>query len=436
MLPDHMKEATMRPALLIASTLALGLSVSAAAKSAAQPATAPERVAAAALQAAPVFDGHNDVPEQLRDRRKNVLAGFDFADTANTGDPATGTAPMQTDLARLHQGHVGAQFWSVYVSANLPEPQAVQATLEQIDVIRRLIARYPADMVLCTTAACATRAMQTGRIASFIGMEGGHSIGSSLGVLRQMYGLGARYMTLTHFRSTSWADAATDAPAHDGLTPLGIQVVREMQRLGMLVDLSHTSAATMLDALDVAQAPVIFSHSGALAINHSPRNVPDAVLDRLKANGGIVMVNAYPAYVNERVRLWNADRAAQEARLKALNPGDAAAAKAALAEWDMANPMPRTSAADMADHIDHIVKRIGIDHVGLGGDYDGIETTIDGMADVAGYPVLFTELARRGYTQRDLQHLANGNILRVMRACEAYSAAHANDAPQESPTTF
>ncbi len=420
----------MRPVLSLALALALSTPALAAA------ARSPEQVAEAALRAAPVFDGHNDVPEQLRDRRGNVLAKFDFTDTAATGDPAKGLAPMQTDLKRLRQGHVGAQFWSVYVSASLPEPQAVQATLEQIDVTKRLVARYPADMQLCTTAACAVQAMKAGRIASFMGMEGGHSIGGSLGVLRQMFELGARYMTLTHFKTISWADAATDAPAHDGLTPFGVQVVKEMQRLGMLVDLSHTSEATMNDALDSAGAPVIFSHSGALAINGSPRNVADGVLERLKANGGVVMVDAYPAYVNEQVRQWNAARSAAEARLKSLNPGSPAAAKAALAEWDKTNPMPRTTVAGVADHIDHVVALAGIDHVGIGGDFDGIETTVEGMSDVAGYPALFTELARRGYRQADLEKLASGNILRVLRACEAYAAAHQGDAPQESATTF
>lgn len=422
----------MRSLLLASAAFALLTTASAEART---PRT-PEQVAAAALQAAPVFDGHNDVPEQLRDRRKDVLAGFDFSDTTNTGDPAKGLAPMQTDLKRLRQGHVGAQFWSVYVSADLPEPQAVQATLEQIDVTKRLIARNAADMVLCTTSACVTQAMKGGRIASLMGMEGGHSIGGSLGVLRQMYELGARYMTITHFRNTAWADSATDAPAHDGLTPFGVQVIHEMQRLGMLVDLSHVSEKTMADALDAARAPVIFSHSGARALNGSPRNVPDAILDRMKGNGGIVMVNAYPAHVNEQVRQWNAARAAEEARQKSLNPGSPAAVTAALAGWDKANPLPRTSVAEVADHVDHVVKHAGIDHVGLGGDFDGIEITIDGMSDVSGYPALFTELARRGYSQQDLEKLASGNILRVMRTCEAYAAAHRTDPPLESPTTF
>ncbi|MBU6269091.1 MAG: dipeptidase [Sphingomonadales bacterium] len=396
----------------------------------------PARVAAEALDAAPVWDGHNDVPEQLRDRRRDVLGDFDFRDTLNTADPAKALGAMHTDLTRLHAGHVGAQFWSVFVSAGLPEPQAVQATLEQIDVMKRLIARYPGEMRFCTSAAEVEAARKAGRIASLLGAEGGHSIGGSLGVLRQFHALGVRYLTLTHFRNTAWADSATDAPAHGGLTDFGKQVVREMQRLGMLVDLSHTSAATMKAALAVARAPVIFSHSGAQAVDGSPRNVPDDVLDLLKTNGGVIMVDAYPSYVSEKVRQWQAARAAEEARLKVLFPGDPVAAKAGLAKWAAANPAAKATVSDVADHIEHIARRIGADHVGLGGDYDGMEIGPEGMHDVAGYPALFTELARRGFTKAELMQLASGNTLRVLRAAEAYAAAHAGDAPEEAPTAF
>ncbi len=399
-------------------------------------AQSPASVATAALKAAPVWDGHNDVPEQLRDRRKNVLGDFNFADTSNTADSAKDVAAMQTDLKRLRAGHVGAQFWSVYVSANLTDQQAVQATLEQIDVTKRLVARNAADMQLCTTSDCVAKAMKAGKIGSLMGMEGGHSIGGSLGVLRQMYELGARYMTLTHFKNTAWADAATDAPVHGGLTEFGRDVVREMQRLGMLVDLSHVSEATMNDALDVAKAPVIFSHSNALAINSHPRNVPDAVLARLKANGGIVMVNAYPAYVVEATRQWNIQRATEEARLKAVHIGQPKAAADALAAWAKANPAPIGSTADVANHLDHIKRLAGAEHVGLGGDYDGIETTVQGMEDVSTYPVLFVELARRGWTQAELEGLASRNIMRVMKAAEAYAATRKGDAPIENPVSF
>ncbi|MCW1430363.1 dipeptidase [Novosphingobium sp. JCM 18896] len=402
----------------------------------AQAAPSPEQVAEAALRAAPVWDGHNDVPEQLRDRYKNVIAGFDFRDTTNTADPAKGEIMMHTDLARLRKGHVGAQFWSVYVSALLPEPQAVQATLEQIDVTKRLIARYPNDMALCLTAADVEKAMKAGKIASLMGMEGGSSIGGSLAVLRQMYALGARYMTLTHFRNLAWADSATDAPKHDGLTDFGRDVVREMQRIGMIVDLSHVSEATMMDTLDVAKAPVMFSHSGARAVASHPRNVPDGVLDRLKANGGIVMVVTLPGYVSDEVRGWGNRRTAEKARLDEFYVNDPAAAKAGLEAWTKANPAPRSTLAQLADHIDHIVKRAGIDHVGLGGDFDGMGTTTQGMEDVAGYPALFAELAKRGYSQADLGKIASGNMLRVLKATEAYAAAHRADPPIESPTTF
>ena len=409
---------------------------------AATPPRSPESVAEAALRAAPVFDGHNDVPEQLRERRKNILEGFDFRDTRNTADAETGRAAMMTDLARLRAGRVGAQFWSVYVSANLPEPQAVQATLEQIDLTRRLIARYPDQLQFCVDSACVEAAQKSGRIASLIGMEGGHSIGGSLAVLRQMYALGARYMTLTHFRNNAWADSGTDAPAHDGLTPFGVKVVREMQRLGMLVDLAHVSEATMADALAIGASgatggpPVIVSHSNARAINHHARNISDATLKLIGANGGIVMVNFYPPYVVEAARQWAAARDAEEARAKALSRGDPEAEKAALAAWDKANPMPRGSIGDVADHIDHIAKLIGVDHVGLGGDLDGVETTVAGLEDASTYPALFVELARRGWSQGDLEKLSRRNMLRVMKAAEAYAQARRGEAELESATTF
>jgi membrane dipeptidase len=396
----------------------------------------PEQTAEAALRAAPVWDGHNDVPEQIRDRRAGVLGDFDFRDTSNTADPANNRKAMHTDLARLRKGHLGAQFWSVYVDASLTEQQQVQAVLEQVDVTRRLIARYPQDMAFVTTSAEAQRAMKQGKIASLLGMEGGGGIGNSLGVLREMYGLGVRYMTLTHSADLSWADSAHGAGKLDGLSDFGRDVVREMQRLGMLVDLSHVSEATMNDTLDVAKAPVIFSHSGARAINPHPRNVPDAVLDRLKANGGIIMVYALPEYVSVRVREWQLERAAQEARFRAANTGNADAAKKALADWEVANPAPRAKLAEVADHIDYIAKRIGADHVGICGDYDGMSTTVEGLEDVSTYPALFAELARRGYSQADLEKISSRNMLRVMRAAEAYAASVKTMAPIENKVAF
>ncbi len=419
----------MRPLLLASAALLTIAAAPAATRS-------PQQIAEAALANAPVFDGHNDVPEQLRDRRKNLIDGFDFNDTTNTADPATKKAAMMTDLKRAAAGHLGAQFWSVYVSADLPEPQAVQATLEQIDLTKRLVAKYPAAMQLCMDSACVTSAWKAHKLASLMGMEGGHSIGGSLAVLRQMYAIGARYMTLTHFKNTAWADSATDAPKSNGLTPFGKQVVREMQRLGMLVDLSHVAEKTMMDAMEVAGAPVIFSHSNARALNDHPRNASDAVLDRLKANGGVIMVNFYPGYVVGDTRAWNIRRAAEKARIDTSHIGDPDGAKAELARWDSANPVPNGSITDVANQIDYIAKRIGAEHVGLGGDMDGIESTVVGMEDVSKYPALFTELARRGWSQADLENLASGNIMRVMKAAEAYAAAHKGDAPIESAVTF
>jgi len=422
----------MRPALkrlLAAALLApLPLAVSALAAT-------PEQVAEAALKAAPVWDGHNDVAEQLRDRRKNVIDGFDFADTRMTADPAHSLPAMQTDLARLRAGHVGAQFWSVYVDFRLPEPQAVQATLEQIDTIKRLVARYPQQLQLCTSADEVEKAMRSGKVASLIGMEGGGSIGSSLGVLRQMHALGARYLTLAHYKTIGWADSSNDEPRNGGLSDFGKQVVREMQRIGMLVDLSHTSEGTMMDALDVAQAPVFFSHSGARAVDGHPRNVPDAVLDRLKANGGLVMVNAVDYFVSEDLRQWRAERSGEEARLKVIHTGYPDRVKPALDKWVAAHPQPKATLAQLADHVDHVVKRIGIDHVGLGADFDG-GGGVEGFTSVADYPALFVELARRGYSQVGLEKISNRNMLRVMRAAEAYAAAHRGDPPVESPTPF
>jgi len=390
----------------------------------------PEEVARAALAAAPVWDGHNDVPIQLRARFGNLIEDFDFADTAEVVDEEG--QHMHTDLARLGEGRVGAQFWSVYVSTALDEPEAVVATIEQIDVTKRLIERHPDRLALALTADDVQRAMDAGKVASLIGMEGGHSIASSLAVLRQMYALGARYMTLTHNRNTSWADSASVDPQHDGLTEFGEKVVREMQRLGMLVDLSHVSEATMLDALAVAEAPAIFSHSGARGVNGHPRNVPDNVLSRLKENGGIVMVVGLPSYVDEALRQRGAARAGEEARLKALWQGQPEVVRAALDAWDKANPSPPAMVSDMADHVDHIRRIAGIDHVGIGGDYDGMDTGPVGMEDVSGYPNLFVELARRGYTQADLEKISSRNMMRVMREAEAHAALRSSDPPIET----
>ena len=407
---------------------ALALSLSTAALAA--PARTPEQVADAALRATPVWDGHNDVPEQLRERRENLLTGFDFGDTLNTRTETK--AAMQTDLARLRQGRVGAQFWSVWVETELPEPEAVRQTIEQIDLVKRLVAANPAQLQFAAGSGDVERAWKAGKIASLIGIEGGGSIGGSLAVLRQMHALGARYMTLTHSKNLAWADSSTDAPKHDGLTDFGRDVVREMQRMGMLVDLSHVAETTMLDALEVASAPVIFSHSSARAVDGHPRNVPDAVLDRLKGNGGIVMVTAVSGFVSSAFREWNAAKAGEEARLKSFHTGFPDRVKPALDAWVAAHPLPPVTLSDLADHIDHIARRIGVEHVGIGGDFDGTSDLPQGFDDVADYPALFAELARRGWTQPDLEKLASRNMMRVMRAAEAYAAAHRGDPPIES----
>ncbi len=391
-----------------------------------------EALAAAALEAAPVFDGHNDVPIQLRARFENQINDFDFVDTTDTGPTHPDGRVMHSDLTRLAEGQVGAQYWSVYVPTGISEPEAVQMTMEQIDVMKRLIARYPDQLQFTLTADQAESAMADGKIASFLGMEGGHSIGSSLGVLRQMYDLGARYMTITHSKNTPWADSATDDPEHGGLTDFGKDLIREMNRIGMLVDLSHVSEDTMMDALDVARAPVIFSHSGVRAVNGHARNVPDSVLARLPENGGIVMVVGLPGFLNEEAREWFAARRAEEARQNALFQGQPDIVEAAMTAWDEANPEPQTPVSQMADHIDHIRDLIGVEYIGIGADFDGMPAGPVGMEDSAGYPVLFTELARRGYSQVELELISSRNAMRVLRAAERYSSSVSGMAPIET----
>jgi len=377
----------------------------------------PEQVAHAVLAKSPVIDGHNDVPEQIAERFDGDLKQFDFRNTVPT--IGKGSKPMHTDIARLRQGRVGGQFWSVWIDPELPEFEAVQRVIEQIDIVHRLIGQYPGDLQLALTAADVEAAQKQGRIASLIGMEGGHSIGNSLAVLRQTHALGARYMTLTHWKTLDWADSATDVPKSDGLSEFGIKVIEEMNRLGMIVDLSHVSEAAMNDALDATMAPVIFSHSSANAVTRHPRNVPDAVFQRLRDNGGVVMVTFVPSYVSADNRDWDAAQKAEQARAAALFPGNAEAQASHLEGWKKGNPMPPVTAKDIADHIDHIRSVAGIDHIGLGGDYDGITFTPDDLGDVSTYPVLFAELARRGYSAADLAKIARGNILRVMRGVES-----------------
>ncbi|MEX1212804.1 MAG: dipeptidase [Balneolaceae bacterium] len=365
------------------------------------------------LERVPLIDGHNDIPWQYDTRFDHKLSGMDFHDTS-------GIEPdVHTDILRLREGRVGGQFWSVYVSADLPEPEAIQATMEQIDFAKQLIAAWPEHLELVTTADGIERAFANGKIASLLGMEGGHSIGNSVMVLRQFYELGARYMTLTHSRTLDWADASPGPERHGGLTPFGEDVVREMNRLGMLVDLSHVSEATMMDAIRVSEAPVIFSHSSARGVSNHHRNVPDSVLDRIEEEDGVVMVTFVPSFVSEELRRYYENRSAAQARFEREHDGNRARIQGAMATWHEQNPMPETTLEQVADHMDHIRNRIGTDHIGIGGDYDGITSTPRGLEDVSTYPALFAELLRRGYSEEDLKKIAGENLLRVFRKAEA-----------------
>jgi membrane dipeptidase len=374
----------------------------------------------------PLIDGHNDLPWEIRERFKSDLAAINLgADTKHLPfEP--GQAALMTDIPRLRAGHVGAQFWSVWIPVSTPGFEAVQMTLEQIDLVKRMSAQYPADFAMAYSAADIRRIHKSRKIAALIGLEGGHQINNSLAVLRQMYDAGARYMTLTHTSNTPWADSATDTPAHHGLTPFGIEVVKEMNRLGMLVDLSHVSPETMKAALAASQAPIIFSHSSARALDDHPRNVPDDVLRALAANGGVVMVNFAPPYVSAARNHWEADHAAEQTRLSSppyagLYIGQPERAKAALAEWEAQHPAPVTTLAQVADHVEYIRQVAGVDHVGIGSDFDGIPDAPVGLEGVDRYPALLAELMRRGWSDADIAKLAGENLLRTLTAAEQVS---------------
>lgn len=365
------------------------------------------------LETVPLVDGHNDLPWEYRKRVQNHLEKIDLRAGTTKLDP-----PLQTDIPRLRRGGVGGQFWSVYIPVEIPGADAIQAVMEQIDDVHRLAERYPDTFEMAYTAADVERIHHAGRIASLAGMEGGHSIHNSLAVLRQLYAAGARYMTITHTKNTDWADSATDEPRHGGLTRFGEEVVREMNRLGMLVDLSHVSAETMKKALAVTQAPVIFSHSSARALVAHPRNVPDDMLKLLAANGGVVMVSFVPTFTSEAVRAWNADQDAAEARLKTLNPGDPEAVKKGLETWRAGHPALRATLEQVADHVEHVRQVAGIDHVGLGSDFDGITSVPLGLEGVDTFPALLAELMHRGWTDEEIGKLAGRNVLRVLRQAE------------------
>jgi membrane dipeptidase len=344
----------------------------------------------------PLIDGHNDLPWSFRRGGGNTSATTNIRLRLDQG---------QTDIPRLREGLVGAQFWSVYVPATLGAQEAVRTTIEQIGIVYDLCRRYPEAFEIAWSADDVERIFRAGKIASMIGMEGGHSIDSSLETLRDMYAKGARYMTLTHSLNTPWADSATDTPKHGGLTDFGRKVVAEMNRLGMLVDLSHVSAETMHDTLDVAQAPVIFSHSGAYGVCKNPRNVPDDVLRRLKKNGGVVMVVIFRPYTSQAYSDWSAKRR------------DAQRAGSNMADWEAKNPAPEATLKEVADHIDHIRKVVGIDHIGIGSDFDG-GGGVAGLEDVSKFPYLTAELLRRGYSDEAVKKILGQNVLRVMRTAE------------------
>ena len=357
-----------------------------------------------------LIDGHNDLPWEIRtaEGAPRDVAAYDLR------TPRKG----MTDLARLAEGRVGAQFWSIYIPGEIKDSGFARVQLEQFDIARRMIARYPDRLILALTADDIVKAKKQKKIASLLGMEGGHAIENSLGALRSYYDLGARYMTLTHNVTLDWADAALDSVRHEGLTRFGEEVVHEMNRLGMLVDLSHVSPGVMSDALNVTEAPVIFSHSSCRALVDFPRNVPDSILARLPQNGGVVMVTFVPGFVSNAVReAETANGQAIDSLLKDVT--DTTERRRIAREYGASHPLPHATIAQVADHIEHVRKVAGVDHVGIGSDFDGIDAGPDGLEDVSKFPALFAELIRRGWSDADLKKLAGENVLRVLRQAEA-----------------
>lgn len=374
------------------------------------------------LKTTPLIDGHNDLPYALREDFGSKVAGLESGTDA-------WTPPLMTDMARLRAGRVGGQFWSVYISGTITGDEAIRQTIEQIDTAKRIIAAYPRHLEQARTADDLVRIHKQGKIASMYGIEGGRQIGGSLAALRLFHELGVRYMTLTHNQTTEWADSATDEPKHKGLSPFGLTVIGEMNRLGMLVDLSHVSPDVMRQAIAASRAPVIFSHSSAGGITPHPRNVLDDVLRLLPANGGIVMVTIVPGFISKDVWDWSTRRAGEEARLGQVHRASKAAVTAGLKQWEAANPRPATDVRLVADHIDHVARVAGHDHVGIGGDYDGIPYTPTGLEGVEAYPRLFAELIARGWSDANLAKLAGGNAIRALRGAESAARAMAGIAP-------
>jgi membrane dipeptidase len=366
------------------------------------------------LRSIPLIDGHNDLPFELRERVDGDLDSLDIASPQDS---------LMTDIVRLREGQVGGQFFAAYVPSELTGFGAARFALMQIDLIHRLAERYPDTFEFARSAEDIRRIFDQGKIAALIGIEGGHAIEGSLDLLRTYYDLGVRYMTLTHWATHDWADAATDDPEWQGLRPgFGEDVIREMNRLGMLVDLSHVSDSTMLDAMRISRAPVIYSHSSARAIDHHVRNVPDDILRILGTNGGVIMTNFAPDYVSEELRLWSERAGTVRDSLRASFVDDTAGMRAAFGDWREANPRPDATLSQVADHIDHLVATAGIDHVGIGSDFDGIGFTPVGLEDVSTFPDLIAELVRRGHPDEDIRKILGGNVLRVMDRAEEVAA--------------
>jgi membrane dipeptidase len=378
------------------------------------------------LRSTPLVDGHNDLPWAIRESEiaPRDIERYDLRKTT-TG---------QTDFKRIKAGLLGGQFWSVYIPGEMRDSGYARVQLEQIDIARRVFAKYPDVFQPSNSAADVRRAFANRKIGSLLGMEGGHAIENSLGALRAFYALGVRYMTLTHNVTLDWADAANDKAVHGGLTPFGKEVVREMNRLGMLVDLSHVSPAVMSDALNTTAAPVIFSHSSARALTDVPRNVPDSILRRLPANGGVVMVTFVPGFTNQTVANHEAAMNRLRDSLTKAFPSDPDARFKGLAAWTQAHPAPRSTVGDVADHIEHIRKTASINNVGIGGDFDGITAVPIGLEDVSKYPTLFVELARRGWSDADLRKLAGENVLRVLTQAEQVAARVQRERPASTAT--
>ncbi len=380
--------------------------------------------AQAVLKKQPVIDGHNDWPGALRGNFGEQWWQVDLE-----ADSRRFQKPLHTDIPRLHEGRVGGQFWSVYVPATVTGPAAVKSTVEQIDIVHGIIKRYPQHFEMASSAADIRRIQKTGKVASLLGVEGASQMDNSLPVLRMYHALGVRYMTLTHSKHSDWADSANEAPRAEPLSAFGKVVINEMNRIGMLVDLSHVSPGTMKAVLAVTKAPVIYSHSSARALADHPRNVPDDVLTLVKANGGVVMANFVPGFISEAVIQHTAARSAEFTRQNLLFLGQPEKSAAAMAAWNKANPAPEVDYKVVADHLDHMAKVAGHDHIGLGADYDGIPAGPIGLEGVETYPVLIAELLRRGWSEADCAKLAGGNILRALEQAEKVAASMQADVP-------